>query len=59
MAQQIAQIQVPVADDDGLDSAYGDDDDNSSETFSLQSKIREYRYENGRRYNSYQADKYW
>jgi hypothetical protein len=51
-------IQIPVEDDDGLDSAYGGDD-TASETHSLQSSVREYVYENGRRYNSYQAGKYW
>lgn len=51
--------QIPVEDDDVLDSAYGSADDNGSETFTLQSSIKEYIYENGRRYNSYQAGKYW
>ena len=51
-------VQIHVEDDDGLDSAYGGDD-SVSQTFSLRSSITDYIYENGRRYNSYQAGKYW
>lgn len=56
MAAQATQILVE--DDDGLDSAYGGGDI-ASETNTLQSSVREYIYANGRRYNSYQAGKYW
>jgi hypothetical protein len=56
MAAQVGQILVE--DDDGLDSAYGGDD-SVSETYTLQSSVREYIYANGRRYNSYQSGKYW
>ena len=45
-------FQIPVEDEDDLDSGYGGDD-TASETYSLRSSIREYVYENGRRYNSY------
>jgi hypothetical protein len=51
--------QISVEDGSDLDSAYEVNNDNESETFTLQSGIREYVYENGRRYNSYQAGKYW
>jgi hypothetical protein len=51
--------QISVEDGSDLDSAYEVNNDNESETFTLQSSIREYVYENGRRYNSYQAGKYW
>lgn len=41
-----------------VDSTYGDDSDTSSYTASLLSEVRDYKYENGRRYHSYREGEY-
>ena len=51
-------IAIPVDDEDGLDSAYGEGD-SASETYSLLSAVTNYVYENGRRYQSYCSESYW
>jgi hypothetical protein len=50
---------IPVDEAEDLDSAYGSIEDTASETHTLESSVRNYIYENGRRYNSYQSGKYW
>ena len=52
------EITIPVNDDEGLDSAYGEGDE-ASETHSLLSAVTNYVYENGRRYQSYRSESYW
>lgn len=44
--------------DSDRDSSYGESDA-ASETTSLRSAVRNYIYENGRRYHSYRAGTYW
>ena len=45
--------------DDDVDSAYGGSEGGYSQTTSLASSAFEYEYENGRRYHSYKAGKYF
>ncbi|EEP79888.1 hypothetical protein UREG_04734 [Uncinocarpus reesii 1704] len=45
-------------DTEDLDSTFGDNSDTSSYTASLLSEVRDYKYENGRRYHSYREGEY-
>lgn len=58
MAATHAPIQVDESLDD-VDSAYGGDDDQRSETTTLCSAITKYVYDNGRRYHAYRYGAYW
>lgn len=49
---------IIVAGSDDNDSTYGDYSDTSSYTTSLLSEVRDYKYENGRRYHSYREGEY-
>lgn len=53
------QITIPAESDESseVDSAYGDDQE--SITTSLSSSVFDYKYENGRRYNSFREGTYW
>ena len=48
----------PATADDGADSAFGEDSDMSSYATSLKSKVRNFKYENGRTYHSYREGQY-